>query len=94
MFSRAEGLGLGGRKDRFGLSLNPDLSSGTYHEDVDTFDLPALFPESFDIEHLEVWGLGPETDPDRERAKLHVRKPNLQITGGDVDLDDLMGQIS
>lgn len=91
--SRSEGLGLGGRVGRFGLSINPSLESGNYHEDVDTFDLPAILPEEFSIEHLEVWGLGPETDPARERAKLHVRKPNLDIKSGNVDMDDLMGQI-
>ena len=92
--SKEHGFGLGGAIGKFGLSINPDLSSGTYHEEVDTFDLPALFPEEFEIAHLEVWGLGPETDPDRERAKLHVRKPNLQIRSGGVDMDDLLGQIS
>ncbi len=66
---------------------------GTYHEDVNTYDLPAIYPEEFEISHLEVWGLGPETDKDKERSKIHVRKPNLQIRGGQVDMDDLLGQI-
>jgi len=71
------------------------LLSGSYHEDVETFDLPPLYPEGFEINHLEVWGLGPETDEAKERAKVHVRKPNLQIrSGGGVDMDDLLGQIS
>ena len=91
--SRSDGLGLGGRIGRFGLSINSDLSAGTFHEDIDTFDLPPKYPEQFDIAHLEVWGLGPETDPYREKSKLHVRKPNLDIRSGGVDMDDLMGQI-
>lgn len=91
--SPSDGLGLGGRVGRFGLSINPDLSSGNYHEDVETFDLPPKYPESFQIDHLEVWGLGPETNPSRERSKLHIRKPNLDIRGGNVDMDDLLGQI-
>lgn len=87
-------LGLGGRKGRFGLSLNRDLASGSYHEDVDTFDLPpGVTSEEFEVELVEVWGLGPETDPDRERSKLHVRKANTRVRGGDVDMGDLMDQI-
>ena len=35
------GLGLGGKISRFGLGLDLSLESGTFHEDVDTFDLPA-----------------------------------------------------
>ena len=64
---------------RFGISLSSSLESGTYHEDIDTFDLPPLISEEFIIEHVEVWGLGSETDPNSERAKLHVRRPNVQI---------------
>ena len=35
------GLGLGGKISRLGLGLDLSLESGTFHEDVDTFDLPA-----------------------------------------------------
>jgi hypothetical protein len=78
---------------RFGLCLDPSLSSGTYHEDVDTFDLPPLLPAEFSVDHVEVWGLGPETDADTERAKLHIRKPNLNVRSGEVDMDDLASQL-
>ena len=92
--SKSEGLGLGGRIGRFGLSVSNSLEKGTYHADIETFDLGKVVPSEFTIEHIEVWALGPETDPSTERSKLHVRKPNLQIQGGSVDMDDLMGQIS
>ena len=44
---RSSGLGLGGKISRFGLGLDVFLESGTFHEDVDTFDLPtsARVPE-------------------------------------------------
>jgi len=91
--SSDNGLAMGGRIGRFGISLSSSLESGTYHEDIDTFDLPALLPEEFSVEHVEVWGLGSETDPSTEQAKLHVRRPNVQIRSGDADMDDLMDQI-
>lgn len=92
--SEEHGLGLGGKLGHFGLGIQTDLSSGTYNEEVETFDLPASLPSTFDIEHVEVWGLGPEVDPSSERSELKVRKPNLQISGGNVDMNDLLGQIS
>lgn len=93
--SRDEGLGLGGRVGRHGLSISTSLASGTYHEDVDTFDLPPMMPEEFDISHIEVWALGPETDESTESSKLHIRRANTNITRNrGVDMDDLMGQIS
>jgi len=93
------GLGLGGRKGHFGLGLDASLQSATYNEDVDTFDLPAnVLPgggEPFSVAHVEVWGLGPEPSADAERSKTSVRKPNLEISGGgQVDMGDLLGQIS
>ena len=42
---------------------------------------------------MEVWGLGPKVSAEDERAKVQVRKPDLDIEGGNVDMDDLMGQI-
>lgn len=93
--SRTEGFGLGGSIGNFGLSVKSDLATGTYNADINTFALPSsILADEFEITHLEVWALGPETDANKERAKLHVRKPNLQIRGGEADLDDLMGQIS
>ncbi len=61
---------------------------------METFDLPdGKLPSEFPVDHVEVWGLGPETDSATERAKLHVRKPNLEIRGGEADMGDLMDQI-
>lgn len=92
--SRTDGFGLGGRVGHFGLSVSPDLSTGNYHEEIETFDLPPKYPVEFTISHLEVWGLGPETDPYKEKSKLHIRKPNLNVRSGNVNMDDLLGQIS
>lgn len=92
--SRSEGLGLGGRIGRHGLSISSSLDRGTYNSDIETFDMANIIPSEFSIEHIEAWALGPETDSSAERRKLEVRKPNLKITGGNtVDMDDLMGQI-
>lgn len=90
-------MGLGGRVGRFGLGLDSSLEKVTYHEEVDTFDLPGnLFggATSFQVEHLEVWGLGPQPDPSQERDRTQVRRPNVDVRGGQVDMDDLLGQIS
>jgi hypothetical protein len=89
------GLGLGGKVGRFGLGLAPDMETLTYHEDVDTFDLPAMPGGSnFEVEHIEVWGLGPQPLAEDERAQVQVRKPDLDLRGGGgVDMGDLMGQI-
>ena len=88
------GLGMGGKVGRFGFGIKPDLETLEYHEDVCTFDLPALPGGStFEIDHVEVWGLGPQPRAEEERNKVQVRKPDLDITGGNVDMDDLMGQI-
>ena len=48
---------------------------------------------SFPIDHVEVWGLGPQPRAEEERAKVQVRKPDLDIQDGNVDMDDLLGQI-
>ena len=93
---RSSGLGLGGRNGRFGLGLDTSLQSGTYHEDIDTFDLPTNLPgieQNFEVAHIEVWGLGPAPDPSDERNNVTIRKPNLEIRGGNVDMNDLLGQI-
>ena len=47
----------------------------------------------FLIDHVEVWGLGPQPRAEEERAKVQVRKPDLDIQDGNVDMDDLLGQI-
>ena len=65
-----------------------------YNEDVETFELPALPGGStFEIDHIEVWGLGIQPRAEDERAKVEVRKPDLDIQGDSVNMDDLMGQI-
>ena len=95
---RNSGLGLGGKIGRFGLGLDVSLESGTFHEDVDTFDLPTSAPqglgENFEVAHVEVWGVGPAPDPEDERSNVKVRKPNLELKGGNVDMNDLLSQIS
>ena len=89
------GLGLGGKVGRFGLGLKPDMETLEYNEDIETFDLPALPGGStFEIDHVEVWGRGPQPRAEEERAKVQVRKPDLDIQeGGNVNMDDLLGQI-
>lgn len=88
------GIGLGGQVGHFGLGIAPDLETLSYNEEITTFDLPPLpGGTSFEIEHIEVWGLGPQPRAEDERAKVHVRRPNLDIQDGNVDMDDLMGQI-
>ena len=47
----------------------------------------------FPIDHVEVWGLGPQPRAEEERAKVQVRKPDLDIQDGNLDMDDLLGQI-
>ena len=95
---RNSGLGLGGKIGRFGLGLDVSMESGTFHEDVDTFDLPTSAPqglgENFEVAHVEVWGVGPAPDPENERSNVKVRKPNLELKGGNVDMNDLLSQIS
>jgi len=95
---RNSGLGVGGKIGRFGLGLDASLESGTFHEDVETFDLPPNPPqglgEQFEVAHVEVWGLGPAPNPSDERNSSNIRKPNLELKGGNVDMNDLLSQIS
>lgn len=89
------GLGMGGQVGRFGFNIKPDMETLEYHEETETFDLPALpGGSSFEIDHIEVWGLGSQPRAEEERNKVQIRKPDLNINaGGAVDMDDLMGQI-
>ena len=48
---------------------------------------------SFEVDHVEVWGLGPAVDADEERQNVRPRQPNLEIRAGDVDEADLMSQL-
>ena len=78
---------------KFGLMLNNDLSQGSSSGNVDTFHTVQLTSShTFDIEHVEVWGLGPEPDMERERENAQPRQPNWDTRGGNVDLDDLESQ--
>ena len=90
-----QGLGMGGKVGHFGFGIKPDMETLDYNEDTNTFDLPVLPGGStFEIDHVEVWGLGPQPRAEEERAKVEVRKPDLDIKdGGNVDMNDLMGQI-
>jgi len=87
-------LAMGGRRGKYGLELGADLSTGCSSGDIDTFHT-IRFTEgtSFEISHVEVWGLGPPVDESEERAKAKPRQPNLDIRGGHVDEDDLMSQL-
>jgi len=85
---------MGGRPGNFGLELDGDLGSGRSSGSVDTFHSIQMTQDaSFDIDHVEVWGLGPPVDSDEERQKVQPRQPNLNIRDGAVDEDDLMSQL-
>merc|ERR1712198_797249 len=87
-------LAMGGSKGNYGLELNDDLLSGTCSADIQTFHTIQLAEDqTFSIEHVEVWGLGPEPDRNAERANTQPRKPNLSTRGGNVDMLDLESQI-
>jgi len=90
----ADTLAMGGRPGNFGLELDGDLGSGRSSGSVDTFHSIQMTQDaSFDIDHVEVWGLGPPVDSDEERQKVQPRQPNLNIRDGAVDEDDLMSQL-
>ena len=73
--------------------LNNDLSEGSSSGHVDTFHTVQLSSfATFNIEHVEVWGLGPQPDMDQEKANAQPRQPNWDTRGGNVDLDDLESQ--
>ena len=75
------------------LCLKTDLSCLSTPEFRLASDIYAFQDASFEIAHVEVWGLGPPVDADEEREKVRPRQPNLQIRGGDVDEDDLLSQL-
>jgi len=87
-------LAMGGKPGKFGLTLNSDLSSGSSSGNIDTFHTIQLTPSTqFDIDHVEVWGLGPEPDMAEEKENVKPRQPNWETRGGHVDLDDLESQL-
>jgi len=89
-----EGLAMGGSPGNFGLFISSDLESGECSGDIDTFSTIQLAgAPAFQIMHLEVWGLGPEPDEATEMQNTSVRKPNMNIRGGHVDMGDLASQI-
>jgi hypothetical protein len=69
------------------------MNTITYNEEVETYDLPNIFPREIEFEHFEAWGLGAAPDGSAERSSVFIQKPNLSIRSGDVDLDDLADQI-
>ena len=83
---------LPGKVGHLGFGIKPDMETLDYDEDTNTFDLPVLPGGStFEIGHVEVWGLGPQP---RAEEEVEVRKPGLDIEdGGYVDMNNLMGQI-
>ena len=48
---------------------------------------------SFEVDHVEVCGLGPAVDAEDERQNVRPRQPNLEIWASDVDAADLMSQL-
>lgn len=86
-------LAMGGKPAKFGLMLNSELSQGSSSGHVDTFHTVQLSADSaFNIEHVEVWGLGPEPDMAVEKENAQPRQPNWDTKAGNVDLDDLESQ--
>lgn len=87
-------LAIGGKEGKYGFELSSDLSSGDCNADIDTFHTIQLSSDkSFKVDHVEVWGLGPEPDMDSEKASVQPRRPNLQTRGGHVDMMDLESQL-
>jgi len=87
-------LAIGGKEGKYGFELSSDLSSGDCNADIDTFHTIQLSSDkSFQVDHVEVWGLGPEPDMDAEKASVQPRRPNLQTRGGHVDMMDLESQL-
>lgn len=90
----SDSLAMGGQPGNFGLELNSDLTTGSSSGSIETFHTIRLSSGStFEIDHVEVWGLGPEPDERTERANAQPRQPNLKTRGGDVDMLDLESQI-
>lgn len=87
-------LAMGEAGGEFGLELKSDLSAGSSSGNVETFDTIQLSrSRDFNIDHIEVWGLGPQPDADDERRNFAPRRPNLTITGGNADVFDLDSQM-
>ena len=76
--------------------LNKDLSQGKSSSNITTFH---PFPHTsisvtFNIDQVEVWGIGPQPDLEQEKKNAQPRRPNWNITSGDqADLDDIVSQI-
>ena len=78
------------------MKLNKDLKEGTSNNKVDNFhSFPATsISPTFNIDQVEVWGLGPQPDYEDEKASVQFRKPNTEIDSGEsADLDDIKDQI-
>uniref|UniRef100_A0A0K2TQS8 TLD domaincontaining protein KIAA1609like [Cricetulus griseus] n=1 Tax=Lepeophtheirus salmonis TaxID=72036 RepID=A0A0K2TQS8_LEPSM len=95
LFGSDSKFGLGGRPDALGLGIASDLSEGEFNSNAETFDLPSgIIPSQFSISHVEAWALGSAVDPSSEKSGMDIRRPNTSVSGGHVDMGDLMGQIS
>eukprot|EP00092_Neocalanus_flemingeri_P005289 GFUD01005694.1.p1 GENE.GFUD01005694.1~~GFUD01005694.1.p1 ORF type:complete len:160 (-),score=39.02 GFUD01005694.1:173-607(-) len=88
-----DSLAMGGKQGSYGLELHSDLKSGSYNGSIETFNTIRLPSRStFEIGHVEVWGLGPVPDEKIERAKNKPRLANWNIRDGKVDMQDLESQ--
>ena len=74
--------------------LNKDLSQGNSSNNVTTFH---SFPHTsisstFNIDQVEVWGIGPQSDLEQEKKRAQPRRPNWNITSGvgQADEDDIV----
>lgn len=90
----SELLAMGGQSGNFGLQLGTSLESGASSGHIQTFNTIQLTQDAeFQIEHVEVWGLGPEPNEETERSNTQPRRPNMETRGGAVDMLDLESQI-
>jgi len=90
----SELLAMGGQSGNFGLQLGTSLESGASSGHIQTFNTIQLTQDpEFQIEHVEVWGLGPEPNEETERSNTQPRRPNMETRGGAVDMLDLESQI-
>jgi hypothetical protein len=78
------GLGFGGTLEYFGLWLDSEFGKGKCSPSCSTYTNPQLSssPE-FDVEHLEVWALGPE--PKNENDDENERNPGKSILDKDPE---------
>ena len=83
-------LAMGGQQGYFGLMLNKNLSQGRSNSNVTTFhSYPNTSTSSyFNIDKVEVWGIGPEPDLEEEKGSVQPRQPSWNISSS-ADEDDI-----